>query len=184
MADKPNEDVDLVDLFLYAPIGLLYEYQDVIPKLVKRGKSQVQVGMLLGKMAAAKGTKEAEKQAGDVITTIAALAARGITEFGQVVGLAPPTDTGVGATGVTEPGPDSNDAAPAELAPTADTEAARQPRLPIAGYDDLTAREIIGLLEELSGPQRVRVKEHELANRGRKTVIAKLDALAAKSDHR
>ena len=51
-------------------------------------------------------------------------------------------------------------------------------RLPIAGYDSLTAREIIGLLGELNPAQRERIRAYEAENRGRKTVLAKLDALS------
>ena len=83
----------------------------------------------------------------------------------------------------------SSSARPEAASPEADTEtestaddageepgAAEKP-LPIAGYDDLTAREIIPLLEDLTPEQRARVRVHEEANRNRKTVLAKLDRL-------
>ena len=49
--------------------------------------------------------------------------------------------------------------------------------LPIAGYDELTAREIVGLLDELTTAQRQRIRVHEESNRQRKTVLGKLDRL-------
>ena len=36
MAEEERNPIDqLVDLFVYAPVGLLYEYDEVIPRLVK-----------------------------------------------------------------------------------------------------------------------------------------------------
>jgi len=49
--DDENPLDQLIDLFVYAPVGLLYEYPDVLPKLIKRGKSQVQVAQVLAKLA-------------------------------------------------------------------------------------------------------------------------------------
>ncbi|MEM7274885.1 MAG: hypothetical protein AAF547_17515 [Actinomycetota bacterium] len=51
--------------------------------------------------------------------------------------------------------------------------------LPIARYDELTAKEIIGLLDELDPAQLSRIRAHEEANRARKTVLGKLDRLDA-----
>ena len=61
--------------------------------------------------------------------------------------------------------------------PSTDPEPLRP--LPIASYDDLTAREIIGLLDDLDHDQLERIRAHEQANRARKTVLAKLDRLGA-----
>ncbi len=82
-----RHDFDIRDFLLYAPIGLVYEYQKIIPQLIKRGRSQVQLGMFIGRIAASKGTSGAERVAADALTTMATIAARGVTEFGQVVGL-------------------------------------------------------------------------------------------------
>ncbi len=179
MASKEKSDeLDLRDVMLYAPIGFLYEYQKVIPQLVKKGRSQVQLGMFLGRMAASKGGASAEKVTADALTTIATVAARGITEFGQAVGLAPPDDEAppvdvVETTEITPPPPP-----PAPKAIKTKKAAPKTPRLPIAGYDDLTAREVIALLDDLTPAQRKRLRTHEVENRNRKTVLAKLDRLA------
>lgn len=142
----------LVDLFVYAPVGLMLEYQDLLPKLIKRGRSQVQLTKLFGTMAAKQGQRTVASRLDDVVGSATDTVAQGITEFGTMVGLAPER----------------------EARPPSST---NQP-LPIAGYDDLTAREIIGLLPDLSPTQREQIRIHESAGRGRKTVLAKLDALA------
>lgn len=174
-----------MDFVLYAPIGLLYEYRNIVPQLIKRGKSQVQLGMFFGRMAASKGTSGAERMTADALTTMATIAARGITEFGQVVGLAPPDDDapplGVASpaatiTEIDEAGEPVTGAKTAKKS-TARRSAAPAPRLPIAGYDQLTAREIVSLLDDLTPAQRTRIRHHETENRNRKTVLAKLDRL-------
>ncbi len=183
--ETKTEEFDLRDFVLYAPIGLLYEYRNIVPQLIKRGKSQVQLGMFFGRMAASKGTSGAERMTADALTTMATIAARGITEFGQVVGLAPPDDDAP-PLGVAVPEADVTQIDTAgEPAPkpkpakksSARRPAARGPRLPIAGYDQLTAREIVRLLDDLTPAQRTRIRHYETGNRNRKTVLAKLDRL-------
>lgn len=183
-----RHDFDIRDLLLYAPIGLVYEYQKIIPQLIKRGRSQVQLGMFIGRIAASKGTSGAEKVAADALTTMATIAARGVTEFGQVVGLAPPDDDAP-PLDIDEDTPanaktSAAEATPATLEPkvtkaskASKAATSRSPRLPIAGYDDLTAREVVDLLDDLTLAQQKRIRAHESEHRNRKTILAKLDRL-------
>jgi len=170
VADEEPTPLDqLIDLFVYAPVGLLYEYDEIIPRLVRRGRSQVQLARVIGKMAADRG-------GGDSLNVLAeglaSLLARRITEIGSSIGLVPPTADSEAGPGTPAPGPVIDGPEPV---PTAEDE---QP-LPIAGYDDLTAKEIIGLLDELDDDQLARIRLHEEANRSRKTVLGKLDRLGA-----
>lgn len=198
--DNPLEQ--LIELFVYAPIGMLYEYPEVLPRLIKKGRSQVQLAKFFGQMAARQGGSSipdsalagagsagaAGAQAADAVAKVAA---RFITELGAQLGLAPPSsDTAPSPADDVEPptkssarengvGPSVADVAPggtdsrspAEPSPT------KTARLPIARYDDLTAKEIIGLLEDLTHDQLRRVREHEASHRNRKTVLAKIDRL-------
>jgi hypothetical protein len=236
MADDRNDNPleQLVELLVYAPVGLLYEYNEVLPKLVRRGKSQVALARFFGQAAVRKGSDSAEEALGEAVSTGAQLLARAVTELGAAIGLAPdqpaarrpapapapaPAPPGASAspppaappsagdTGTDgDPAPDAGTdgevagesvdvsghgtdlaaevAAPGESA----AEVAAQPEpdespvdgaggLPIAGYDDLTARVVVSLLDELSPAQRARIRFHEEANRARKTVLAKLDRL-------
>ncbi len=184
MADS-NQDTtpgeQLLELLVYAPIGLLYEYDEVVPKLVKRGKSQVQIARLVGQVAV-KGVSAAPKVdsavtgAADVLATAMTKA---ITDVGSMLGLAPPRSEEEAPPPPPPPSPpDAMTEVEAPAGPELDgdeTEAA--PPLPIAGYDELTAREIVGLLGDLTPEQRARVRVHEENGRGRKTVLGKLDRL-------
>ncbi|MEL7206681.1 MAG: hypothetical protein AAGK32_00350, partial [Actinomycetota bacterium] len=136
--------------------------------------------------------------AGDVAGLAASVLAKAVTEFGAQVGLAPkpqddgPTSTDAAgsqapaeaptpaeATGpdVATEAPAASPARPADETPPAPAAAEEPPPLPIAGYDNLTARQIVALLGELNPDQRARIRDHEVAGRNRKTVLAKLDRL-------
>lgn len=200
--EQTNPVEQLVELLVYAPIGLLYEYEDVLPKLVRRGKSQVQLARVLGQMAVKSRQNDPAAVVGDVAGLAATAITKALTDIGAQVGLAPtgeddatadeaPTKTpgsGAGAPGASAGAPKATPDAEAPASGNAagagdiDDEASEPapvdaPPLPIAGYDDLTARQIIALLDELTPAQRERIRAHEAAGRNRKTVLAKLDRL-------
>lgn len=194
--DNPLEQ--LIELFVYAPIGMLYEYPEVLPRLIKKGRSQVQLAKFFGQMAAKQrgasipdpaipGAGAAGAAGAQAADAMAKMAARFITELGSQVGLAPPSPgseqaaasaTPSSASGAGDPAAAADDSgSQSEVTESVETPPARTARLPIAGYDDLTAKEIIGLLEDLTHDQLERVRAHESANRNRKTVVAKIDRL-------
>lgn len=196
MAESEQNPLEqIAEAVLYAPIGLVYEYKNVVPTLVRRGKSQVQIAKLMGTMAAREGQRQASKLGvdaliGDVVSTAATTVAKGITDVGVMVGLAPDdaADATVGDTAEavidvdeTPASPKPEAKSPAKTTPKKTPEkaatGAKSPRLPIARYDELKAREIIPLLDDLSAAQRKTIRAHESAGRGRKTVLAKLDRL-------
>ncbi len=230
MAESESSPLEqIAEAVLYAPIGLVYEYKNVVPTLVRRGKSQVQIAKLMGQMAAKEGSRQAQKLGVDgliteVVETAASTVAKGITEVGVMVGLAPDeaastpsntdevidVDEAKKAAGE-KPAPkkaeaekpaakkaapkkaaakktETKKAAPKKAAAkkrAAKKPAAKKgseakadaPRLPIARYDDLKAREIIPLLDDLSSAQRATVRAHEANGRNRKTILSKLDRL-------
>ena len=189
--DSKNPIDQLMELLVYAPVGLIYEYEDVLPQLVKRGKSQVKLAKVLGQMASQQGQEKAkqgqakvakdgasvDEMVGDAIGQAALILAKAVTEFGQVVGLAPPS-----TESVADSEPPSSRSAPKTLTSPqkrsgAAGRAPKAPTVPIAGYDSLKAREIVPMLDDLTAAQRKRVRAYEVATRGRKTVLGKLDKL-------
>ena len=53
-------------MFVYAPIGLLFEGASLLPQLVEKGKSQVTMARMIGQFAVTQGRGEAEKLAGSM----------------------------------------------------------------------------------------------------------------------
>ncbi len=166
----------LVDLFVYAPLGFLYERDEVLDRVVTRGKSQVQLARLMAKMASQQpgGT---EALVGDAVGFAADVVSKGFAEFGVAFGLVPkpaddrPTNeptTVVDVEEVSTPEPESvADVAPAEAS------------FPIDDYDELNARTIIAALGALSPVEVQQVADHERAGRNRKTILAKAERLTA-----
>lgn len=201
MADQPgkagsNDDqsaqdskspVDqLIELLVYAPVGLAYDYGDVLPQLIKRGKSQVQLAKVMGQMAAQQGQSKAKQGTegvddvvNEVVLQAASVVAKGLTELGQLIGLAPESVSDESASD--EPLSDEPDSsqpvASSSNHDSSDTSSDGIVLGPIAGYDDLTARQIVPLLSELDGAQRDSVRAYELASRARKTILGRLDQL-------
>lgn len=58
--------------------------------------------------------------------------------------------------------------------------AAGKPKLPLAGYDALTAKEIVAALSSLSADELLILKVYEGENRGRVTVLRTIERLVAK----
>ena len=52
-----------VDLFVYAPIGLLFDGATLLPQLVEKGRSQVSMARMIGQFAVDQGRTEATKAA-------------------------------------------------------------------------------------------------------------------------
>ncbi len=184
MAETEKDPIEqAVELLLYAPVGLLYEYQNVLPQLVKRGKSQVQLARVIGKMAVDRQTSGADESFERVVGGLLDATAQVLTGVGEAIGLAPPSDdtdrVDDGASTATAP-PSKADAslsAQPSSARAAKQKTEAPQRLPIARYEDLKAKEIIPLLEDLNSDQLSRIAVYEKENRARKTVLAKIERL-------
>jgi len=149
-----NPTDQLLDVFVYAPVGLALEAVDNLPKYVERGKSQVTIGRFLARTAAKKGS-----------STIESLGERFVNEASQVV-----VDLfGIDLT------PDNAGDEPVVKA-TEPTHAA-DGDLPIGEYDSQAAAQIVKLLSQLTPDERDQIEAHELANRNRVTILRKIAQL-------
>lgn len=129
--ERPLAEV-LLDVFVYAPLGLALEARELIPKLAERGRGQADLTRLAGRMAVHRGRAEAQRLLRDMRD---------------------------GTTG-------------------ADRRDGRQTAdLPIEGYDELSAREVISKLADLPADQLDLLLEHEQRHRGRVTVINRIREL-------
>lgn len=169
-----------VDVFVYAPIGLLFEGASVLPQLVEKGKSQVTMAKMVGQFAVTQGRGEGEKLAANVAGGVLGLLAR----FGQSPSPHPPAvpeaptppaprvDLPISANGEdTQPSPPSSDrAVGAGIDPDA---------LAIPDYDGLSASHVVNRLAGLAAAELELVRLYELANRGRKTILSKVAQLQA-----
>ncbi|MGI9606178.1 MAG: hypothetical protein ACR2P0_08570 [Acidimicrobiales bacterium] len=151
---EPNPTDQLLDYFVYAPVGIALEAVDNLPKFIERGKSQVTIGRFLAKTAAKKGG-----------STVESMAERFAQEAGQIV---------VDLFGI-----DLTPDAPAEDEPLADVVslAPAAADLPIAEYDSQAAAQIVKLLPQLSTDELRQINAFERAGRNRVTILRKIEQL-------
>jgi len=155
MADKDSTSNEaLVDLLVYAPVGIALEALDNLPKYVERGKSQVTLGRFVAKTVAKRGSTMAE-----------GVGERVLNEVGQVI-----VDIfGIDLSPDEQP-PPSKPAAKATVEALADD-------LPIAEYDSQAAAQVVKMLAQLSAEEREEIASYEAAGRGRVTILRKIEQL-------
>lgn len=178
-ARKPVDQ--LLDLVVYAPLGLLLNLDEVVPQLVEKGRQQVVMARMFGRFAVEQGGAEAKKRT-------AGLQERAVGLVGQFGGLggagqvADPPMAAPAAAPRTAPAP----AAPAEeiIPVTIEADDGGAPaigpdedELAVPGYDSLAASQVVPRLAGLSGAELEAVRRYEVAHRGRKTILAKIDQL-------
>jgi hypothetical protein len=158
--DDPGEQ--LLDLLVYAPLGLLLEARDLVPRLADKGRQrmggQVTVARMIGEMAVRQGQRRAE-------TVLRRLRDQQADAGGGAAkaGTAQPTN---GHRPAPEPPPPAAAAAAPDAADLA-----------IPGYDTLSASQVVPRLEGLTSDELDAVRAYELATRARKTVLTRIDQL-------
>lgn len=164
-----------VELFVYAPIGLLFEGASLLPQLVEKGKNQVSVARMIGRFAVGQGRTEATKAAGKLQDQAA-----GVLDFlGDSV-----TPLPADLHEVDVPAEPVAMAKARQPSKTADRRARKPavkatpaPRLAIPDYDGLSASHVVNRLAGLSAVELRAVQAYETANRGRKTILSKVAQL-------
>lgn len=173
-ADAPDLSDRLADLLIYAPLGLLWERDQVLERLVKRGRSQTQLAKLAAQMAAQRGPEEVEKQVKKTLESLAGSLAGPLARVLVEAGVA------LGVPGGAKPSaspPPAQAPAPEAATPAPETMTAQGEVGGIVDYDQRSAREVLGLLAPLDSDALAEVRAYELVGRKRKTILAKLDQL-------
>lgn len=154
MSDEENLGEQLLDLLLYAPIGLLLEAKDLIPRLADRGRGQVALTQLAGKVA--RNTKQ------DETTPL-------LRSVLEAAGAA----LGSLTTNAHELADELDDQG--ELS-------AHDTSLPIENYNTFSAPQLLAKLEGLDQTQLDEILAYEQTHRDRQTVTNRIKQLSA-HDH-
>jgi hypothetical protein len=165
---------ELWEVALYAPIGFAARFRSLMPELVQSGKSQVALVKLVGSTVAKKLSPPSTRSAASP-TSIDA----GATPAAAVP-VAPPF----------QPSASDDAASDTSTRPTKRTVGSARPvnaakkrsgaskgALPIASYDTLAASAVVALLPGLTPSGLRAVRDHERSERGRRTILAKIDQL-------
>lgn len=172
MPDQKSPVDRLLDLVLYAPLGFVMNLDEVLPQLVEKGHQQVNMARMFGQFAVKAGGDEARRRV-EVVSD----------QFGELVNrragaptASPPVSVD-GAADSATPSPVS--IADAGTAPRAEELVPDPGSLGITDYDALSASQVVPRLAGLADDELESVRRYELANRGRKTILAKIAQLQA-----
>ncbi len=156
----PTEQV--LDLFVYAPVGLLFGGPKPLPHAVAKGRecleSQVTMARLVGKFAVQRGTHHMRLRV-----------ARLLDQSAQPEPPAMPDELRRA-----EPAPRADHARPVEET----IRVRHEPiELAIPEYDALAASQVVPRLAGLSANELEAVRVYETEHRGRRTILARIDQL-------
>lgn len=176
MSKRQDPAEQLLDLLVYAPLGLLMEARELLPKLADKGRQrmggQVTVARMIGELAVRQGQKQAEKvfqQLREQQVWAPRGPARPPEPTGRTNGHQPSAATTPSSAASPRPAPPAGAGAPAASA------------LAIPGYDTLAASQVVPRLEGLSPAELTAIQAYEEATRARKTILTRIDQLRGRA---
>lgn len=176
----------LLDLLVYAPIGVLSKLTHDLPDLVATGKQRVDgqltMARFLGQMAVRQVTSELDRR----------LDAKGRARHASTAASGAATDALVAEpSSVPASLPEAiidaveheiEDGAGVDDVPSGAVSAAHvvsADELPIDGYDSLAASQVVLRLGSLTSTELATIQTYESAHRGRRTILGKIHQLQA-----
>ncbi len=182
MNDSKSPLDRVVELFVYAPVGLALSARDLVPGLVERGRRQVdpQVGVarMVGQMAVSQGRSQAEKALEHAVASAQAT----LEQLGVLDHSEPSPGPAASSRPTTSPSPppppsEGPIVAPAAPAVPRTGNGPAAAALAIPDYDSLSASQVLPRLSSLSNDELEAVRAYEHAHRGRKTILNKIAQL-------
>lgn len=145
----------LVELTVYAPIGLAAVARERLPDYVEEGRTRVEqrltLARFIGQMVVTQGRRELERR-------VRAAAEPPPPRLRVVPDVSPPAAEPAPEPDTDEPAPDADD-------------------LPIEAYESLAAAQVVARLADLDDIGLARVEHFERAHRNRRTVLNRIDQL-------
>jgi hypothetical protein len=172
----------LVDLTVYAPIGLLSLAREHLPELAATGRGRVQqrltLARLLGEMAVRQGRKEIERRVRTEPSPPAARSEPAATPAPSAADvLAPVVDLDAQRL---DRAAASTTSALGARDDTVDASADEHgDRLPIDGYESLAASQVVARLGSLGAVELDVIESFERAHRNRRTVLGRIAQVRA-----
>jgi len=176
VSDHKNPIDQALDVFVYAPLGLLFSARETIPQLAEKGRHYVETARAMGGYAIGQGREQAEKavrqaggQAGQTLSIVGGLTARRPSAPPPAPRPTPP----VAAPPPREP--------EVEMGGNGRVPGPRVETLAIPGYDTLSASQVVQRLGGLSAEELEAVRAYEESSRKRKTILARVEQLQSGS---
>ncbi|HVB93240.1 MAG TPA: hypothetical protein VND67_02895 [Acidimicrobiales bacterium] len=179
MVDDDNQDPSLndriLDVFVYAPAGFILSAMDDFPKLAALGRerlgTQVSNARVIGEFALKAGRQQLKKRG------------EGLRHRGPVADTAEEAPVGLHSVPTPPPSGGVDASAPAPAPSTATSPRSTNGHVPsasslaIPGFDTLSASQVVQRLDGLSRGELVSARAYEAGNRGRRTILSRIDQL-------
>jgi hypothetical protein len=190
MSDQPTPLETALDLIVYVPVGLALTLGEEIPKLAAKGRArlggQITMARMVGKFTVTQGRREVDRRVNGSKAAPAApprpapaRTAPGPTASPSPASASPRPDPATAPPSpavVPAPAPSAaRRSTPARPSPA--TDAPDVATLAIPGYASLSASQVVQRLAGLSGDELEAVRLFEAANRGRRTILARVGQL-------
>jgi hypothetical protein len=166
-----------LDVFVYAPIGFLFEARDVVPRLAERGRGQVALARLFGRYAWQRGQAEADRilrtnRVGEDADQATVATDASTEPRAQAPAPASASEIAAAVTDALRPQP-KRTTRTSRATPEVSEE------LAIPGYDSLSASQVVPRLDALLPDELEAVRVYEVAHRGRRTILNRIAQLQA-----
>lgn len=187
--DSTDPVAEILDLFVYAPIGAFLHGPETVDDLAGKGRQDVTNARFIGKMVVDRTLREGRDRLGGVaeevgqrwLDVIIAAARAAGAPFAETSSDDEPITDDIVDTGTIEgarlrvvadmPDPEGT-SDPASGAPEVDS-------LAIPGYDTLAASQVVPRLDDLGDDELEAVQDYERAHRGRMTILSRIAQLRA-----
>jgi len=173
---SPEQLFELVlDLAVYAPVGMLITVREQLPKRVRRGRqameNRVQLARFIGQLAVQTGQREIAKRIEEQ---------RAATSTDK----RPQQQPSQRVTGSNEaPGGHMSEQTSEQTVastPRPDDQPPRAADLPISDYESLAAIHVVERLRSMRPDEIELIRRFEVAHRSRRTIVAKIEQLQAR----
>lgn len=165
MGERKSPIHRALDVFVYAPLGLVVSAREMLPTLAEKGREAVTNARAMGEFALGMGQEEATKVVRNLFPDQRRPASGSPRR--DVAGPAPQTYAASPSGIAAAPAPRAFPLAPAAVT------------LAIPGYDALSASQVVPRLEGLNALELEAVRAYEESGRGRKTVLSRIAQLQA-----
>ncbi len=179
-------------MLVFLPLGFVLDFPSSVPRYIERGRRQLHVAKQVGREAVSRpgdAGRHLDRLQAQTRQTLRALGVapagdNGATNGdGRRPGSATPASGGRGAPG---PAMTASDGASGVTGTLEGHEAAAPPgptvdvaTLAIPDYDSLSASQVVPRLDSLALDELELVRQYELGQRGRKTILSKIAQLQA-----
>lgn len=168
-AEEPSAIRRTLDFFVFAPVGIALTVVEDLPGLVRKGRERVETEIrnarVVGEFVVTQGQQGVAQRVGKTLHGDVAAPSAPMTEPSSA---STPEEVHPPATSAPKPAPDPADGAIVEGA--------------LAGYDTLSASQVVRRLESLGPEQLKAVHRHEASHRNRRTILNRTNQLLEHGD--